>query len=114
MNEFAARISRVRMKSGGADVVVIDGSPLVGEYIAIRGDMQNAVRQIIANAEEIGGYVMIAFETDGSHHICHRLDDDCPIPRTLLPAYVTEIVRRTCIGQYDAEAKFHELFEWQE
>lgn len=93
-----ARIGKVRMKSGGAEIRVLR-TPMPD----LNGT-ENWGGRLIANAKsvasysepgsELVGYVLIGLFSDGSNSSGVRWDDDkTPIPRTLMPAYVEELVR---------------------
>lgn len=118
MTEFRARIGRVRMKGGGADVVVIDRE-------ATNPDDENWCGKVVQNARSVAeqstpespliGYILIGFYSDGATSVGFRYDPErCAIPRALMPAWISEIVRREMITAPEAEAKFNVMFEWQD
>jgi len=118
MDSFRARIGRIRMKSGGADVRVINREP-------INLDDENWCGKIIANARGVAeqstdeaplvGYVVVGLYADGCSSIGYRYDPDrCPVPRSLIPLWIGEILRRDMITNVEAREVFNEMFEWQE
>lgn len=106
MSEFAARISRVRMKAGGADVrIMVNHAPNAeGENWA--GELVRNARTAAewASAENpIAGYAVIAMFSDGSSSVGYRYDGDlCSVPRVLFPAWVEELLRRDMITYPEA------------
>lgn len=99
MTEFRARIARVRMKNGGADVTVLDGS-----------DRSEIARDLVEQAgiyaddtdadSQLAGYVLIAFYSDNARAVAYHRPEG--VPGELLPAYVSELVRRKCVTQAEA------------
>lgn len=118
MTEFGARIGRIRMKNGGADVRVMNREPINPEGEDWRG-------KIIANARGVAeqatpeaplvGYLVVGFYADGCSSIGYRYDPDrMIIPRPLIPSWLAEIVRRDMLVSVEARDTFNEMFEWQE
>ncbi len=119
MSEFNARVRRVRMKSGGADVTVInsvnhdngDGEDWRGSIVA------NARRAAsFASAESpLVGYVVVGLFADGQSSVGWRYDAArCVVPRTLLPHWVSEVIRRDIVTGTEAADTFERMFEWVE
>jgi hypothetical protein len=115
MSEFKARIGCVRMKNGGADVRILNREPINPEGEDWRG-------KIVANARAVGeqatadaplvGYVVIGLYADGCSSVGYRHDPDrCPIPRSLLPSWIAEIIRRDMIVALEARDVFNDMFE---
>lgn len=118
MTEFRARIGRIRMKNGGADVRVLESKrgPDGGD------DWRGA---IVRNAKSVAeqdtpdsplvGYILIGMYGDGATSVGFRYDNDrCLIPRSLMPAWVAEIIRRDMVTAPEASDKFNEMFYWQD
>lgn len=96
-----ARIGKVRLKSGGAELRIFDrvAKDLGGE---------NWCGKIVENARTIAGYdaedsrlvgyFILGLFSDGSHSTAYRYDPKrSPIPRRLPPGYVTEALREDMI-----------------
>lgn len=103
----AARIGKIRMKAGGAEVRILHTPTPNIDDTNWRGDLiRNA--KAVASYDEPGstlvGYLLVGFFSDGSVSTGYRWDkDSTPIPRALMPAYVEEIVRRDMITSVEAE-----------
>tara|TARA_R100001530_G_scaffold119658_1_gene86877 strand:+ start:147 stop:452 length:306 start_codon:yes stop_codon:yes gene_type:complete len=62
----------------------------------------------------VGELVVGVFE-DGSASVGLRWDKEAsPIPPSLVPSWIAEIIRRDLITAAEAEGVFHENFEWVE
>jgi hypothetical protein len=117
MSEFAARISRVRMKDG-ASVTILPtpmdyGDPDLPENW--RGKLIEHAKRIAGYDEpksELDGFLVIGMFSDGSTSIGLRIPDR--LPRPLIPGYVAEILRRDVITECAAERVFDAHFEWVE
>jgi hypothetical protein len=83
-SDFRARIGRIRMKNGGADVRVLNREP-------INPDGENWRGKIIENAKGVAdqataeaplvGYLVVGIYSDGCSSIGYRYDPEtCPIP----------------------------------
>ena len=113
---FAARIARVRMKNGGADVRVLN-TPQPDTF---DGKPDNLIGRIVSHAKEIAGqsetgsrldgFVVIGLFSDGKTSAGVRLPDR--LPRCLMPAYVSELLRRDLITHNEAETVFDDHFQW--
>lgn len=118
MSEFRARIGRVRMKNGGADVRILDRAPVNPDGDDWRGALNRAAREIAANGTDtqpLVGYFIAGFFKDGATSTGFRYDPElCVIPRALMPSWVAEIVRRDLISEQEARDVFSEMFEWVE
>ena len=117
MTEFRARIGRVRMKNGGADIHVLDrNDDNDGENW--RGKIIEHARQIAEQGEpdsSLSGFLVIGFFSDGRTSTGFRYDKDrCPIPRALMPSWIAEIIRRDMITGAEAEYTFNQMYEWRE
>ena len=113
MSEFAARVSRVRMKAGGADVRIMVTPPKLGS--ASEALLQSA-RHIVSEQDEestLEGYAVIALYSDGMKNLCYDFSGDHGVPVELLPAYMTELMRRVATDKI-AATTFDSMFEWQE
>lgn len=120
MSEFRARIGRVRMKNGGADVRVLDRKDVNPGGEDWRGSVVSSARKIAENATDenpLVGYVIVGIYPNGTS-VGWRYDWDhsmnSQIPRMLLPAWIAEIIRRDMIAEVSARDVFDEMFEWRE
>lgn len=116
MSDFAARISRIRMKSGGAEVSLIRNERAERGEEDWRGAVVRNAKRVAELASEeapLVGYLLIGFYSDGSASSGFRIDHaGCPVPVALMPSWVAEIVRRDLIVDTEAENKFHDMFHW--
>jgi hypothetical protein len=109
MTEFRARIRSYRSKKGGADIVVIHTPQVDGENI--NGKIIEHAK-IIADIDGLDGFIVIGLFSDGKRSMGYRVPER--IPRDLLPAYVSEIVRRDALMAHEAAEVFDDKFEWVE
>lgn len=96
-----ARIGRVRMKNGGADLHVL--------HTAKHPDLDEAdwrsmlVRHAVSIASDttpIAGYFIMAVFEDGTYNSASRVDfERSPIPLTLWPAYIEEVARTKLVSE---------------
>lgn len=118
MEEFRARIGRVRMKDGGAVVRVLDrklDSPNGENWRGKIMENARAVASFDQEGSELVGYLLLGIYSDGQSSFGFRYDAErCPIPRSLIPSWIAEIVRRDMITVPEAADKFNEMFEWQD
>lgn len=118
MTEFRARIGRIRMKNGGAEVRVLQRKPLNGDGDDWRGRILSHARMTADNASDdnpLTGFIVIGVFSDGSSSVGFRWDDEqCAIPRALIPSWVAEIIRRDMITEIEAGALFDRMFEYVE
>lgn len=104
----AARIGKIKLKSGGAEVRVLhrDAPNLNGDNW--RGDIVRHAREIAglgSPGSDLVGFVVIGLFSDGCSSLGYAWDKDrVPVPRTLLPAYVAEVIRRDLITSNEAES----------
>ena len=98
----AARIGKVRMKSGGAEVRVlrrelVDQSAKIIKYARKIAEMSKP-------GEALVGFVTIGLFEDGKTSIgCHYDPTTSVVPRALLPTWVAEVIRRDLITAHEAE-----------
>lgn len=118
MTEFRARIGRIRMKNGGADVRVLNREPVNPNGEDWRGKIVANARGVADQATDeapLVGYLVVGLYADGASSVGFRYDyDRCPVPRMLIPAWVAEILRRDMITAPEAADKFNDMFEWRE
>ena len=112
MNDFRARIGRVRMKSGGADVHIIEGFALPDEE-SPEATLNRSAREA-ADGGGVAAFALTVFMSDGRVLFNWRHTDECPIARTLLPEYIGELVRRYALTRHEAEETFDSMFQWAE
>jgi len=96
-----ARIGRIRLKNGGAEVRLLNRRLDPGHGENWRGEIVRAARKIGEHGEpgsDLVGFVVVGLFSDGAHSIGLRWDPDrVPIPRRLMPVYVEELVREHLI-----------------
>ena len=102
-----ARIGKVRLKQGGAEIRVLHNdrrSP------GLNGSPENWNGKIVENARAIAeddpivGYVIVAVFENGKYNSACRIDPKrCPVPTTLWPAYVEEVVRRVTVTKAEID-----------
>jgi len=101
------RIGRVRMKSGGADLRVLHQTTPNPEGKNYRGALLNGARKISemgSPGSDLVGFFIVGFFSDGSASVGFHWDNErSPIPRSLMPAYVAELVRRDMITCPEAD-----------
>ena len=123
MSDFAARIGRIRMKDGGAEVRVLHSRPGPDGGDDWRGAVVRNARAVAEFATEeapLVGYLLIGFYDDGTNSVGFRYDSNNrnAIPTNLIPAWTAEIIRRHMIVDAEASDKartvFNEMFEWRE
>ena len=112
MSDFAARVGRVRMKNGGAYLTVIEGWQSPDEETC-EAALYDVTREV-ADRRDLSAFFLTTMHTDGEVTFSHFIDGDCGIPRTLLPAYVGELVRRNVLTRSDSRQVFETMFEWAE
>lgn len=119
MSEFAARVSRVRMKRGGAEVRVLHNRIAEAGGEDHRGALlrnARAIADLATLAVPLVGYVLIGIYEDGATSVGFRYDHENrnAIPRALLPAWVAEVIRRDIISAEEARDVFDRMFEWRD
>jgi hypothetical protein len=118
MSDFAARIGRIRMKNGGADVRVLHRSEPNPDNESWRGKIienAKAVASYDEDGSELVGFLVIGIFSDGQTSVGFRYDKKrCPVPLSLMPAWVAELVRRDMVVAPEAENRFNDMFEWRE
>lgn len=94
------RISRVRLKAGGADVRVLRGSDY-GEMARKCIDYSRTI--VEQKRRDLVGFIVIGWASDGSYSMgCHLAQDSpCTIPRALLPSWVSEVIRRDIVTRQE-------------
>lgn len=117
MTEFRARIARIRMKNGGAEVRVLRREPINPDGEDYRGKVVENARRVAEMATDeapLVGYVLVGLYRDGTTSVGYRYDlNDCPVPRMILPEWIAEIIRRDMITAPEARDVFNEMFEWR-
>jgi len=112
MNEFRARIRRIRMKNGGADVRVIEGfSPPKDESVAAA--LLRASRDMVEDGP-IGAFLTVAFTEGGGVMFNWKYTAECGLSRTLMVPYIAELARRYLLTREEASECFSDMFEWVE
>lgn len=107
---MGGRIGKVRMKDTGFEFRVIGG---VRDPENDNGAAMMRHARDISQWPDMAGSIVIGIFKDGKTSVGFRWDDAmAPIPRSLLPAWVAEIIRRDLITEIEAERTFHQNFEW--
>jgi len=117
VSEFRARIGRIRMKNGGAEVRVLTSKPGPDGADDWRGAIvrnARAVAEMGTNDNPLAGYVLVGIFEDGGTSVGWRYNFEArnAIPRMLLPSWLAEIVRRDLISGNEARGVFNEMFQW--
>ena len=100
------------MKDTGFEFRVIQGPP---EPENDMGATLIRHARKVAEWSNLAGTMVIGIFEDGATSVAFRWDDDrCPVPRSLAPAWIAEIVRRELVTSVEAENTFHDIFEWVE
>lgn len=109
---MTGRIGKVRMKATGFEFRVIPGVSEPDSDVGVH--MMRCARDI-GTSKGLAGHIVIGVTEDGGFRCGFRWDDSrSPVPRTLIPAYVAEILRRELIVGPETEDTFHRNFEWVE
>jgi hypothetical protein len=115
MTEFRARIGRVRMKNGGADVHVLARANSDPDR---RGEIVKHARMVAGHSQPddpLVGHIVIGFFKSGKSSVgCHYDQNTCPVPRVLLPAWTEELVRRDLVTDPECREIFDQKFEWRD
>lgn len=118
MSDFKARIGRIRMKNGGAEVRVLNREPINPDGENWRGSILSGARKIgerATNEAQLVGYIVVGVYRDGAASVGYRWDyDNCPVPRAMIPAWIAEILRRDLISEPQAKDVFNEMFGWRD
>lgn len=114
MSEFRARIGKVRMKAGGAELHIIDGPDHQDGKEAKLLQMARFVADESEEGSSLEGFIILAFYSDKCRNILFDLDGDHGIPREMFPAYAEELVRRKCIMQAEACDVVNRANGWDE
>lgn len=89
------RIGRVKLKAGGAEVRIFANPEPRSEKAS---SLVRNARGIAGNFDEdVSGYVLFAWDSQGRYSFAYRFTEGGPIPFTLLPAYVADVVRREIV-----------------
>ena len=106
MTDTHCRIRRVRMKSGADITVLRFQKPSDRAAVMLR-----QARQIVASrGEDLEGFILLAWGKQGGTTIGSDISDHQPIPRALLPSWVTEVIRRDLVTEYEARRVFDEAY----
>lgn len=97
----AARIGKIRLKAGGAEVRILHQEQPNPGGENWRGKLIEHARKIASYSgpkSDLVGYVIVGLYSDGGHASSVRWDRNrTPIPRRLMPSYVAEIVREEMV-----------------
>lgn len=107
----AARIGRIRMKNGGAEVRLIRQETPNPDGENWRGDIVRCARNIAGHSKpgsELVGFVVLGLFADGATSIGWRYDyERAMVPRAVLPAWIAEVIRRDLITHPEAVETFN-------
>lgn len=109
-----AKIGRVRMKAGGAELRLIHQETPNSGGENWGGELAAFGRRMAADAPADGGivgYVAVAFFGNGMTCTNYKWGDESPCSRTLLPTLIGELVRRDVVMETEARHVFDEMFE---
>lgn len=97
-----ARIGKIRMKAGGAEVRVLHRPQ--GDQSAKIIRHAHVIAKMSEPGSELVGFVTIGLFNDGKTSVgCHYDPKTGVVPRAMLPAFVAEIIRRDLITAAEAE-----------
>lgn len=106
------------MKNGGAEVRLIRNDKMAAGDEDYRGTILRHARMVADKDEpgsELISCVTIGLFSDGSASVGFRYDPKtCPVPRSLFPTWVAEILRRDMVTDDQARDVFNEMFEWRD
>ena len=117
MSEFRARIGRIRMKNGGAEVRVLHQNHANGDEDWRGAVLKNAraIGEMATEDSPLVGYLLVGVYGDGTSSVGYRYDPKtCPIPRSVFPSWIAELIRRDLLTDVEARNVFNEMFEWQD
>lgn len=106
---MSGRIGKVTMKETGFSFRVIDG-PADPDNDMGAAMMRHA--RTISSWPGLVGTIVIGVFEDSKTSVAFRWDDErSPVPRTLVPSWISEIVRREMVTGQEAESVFDNKFE---
>ncbi len=94
MTDAHCRVTRIRMKAGGAEVRVIDGgrrSDLPATLVRHAGELAACF------PNDMAGYLIIAWDFLGAFNRGTRLHAESPFSYRFLPGFVSEALRRDVV-----------------
>lgn len=112
------RLRRIRFKDGRAPVTVLHTPKDFGigeDAENLNGAALKSAKTLVSFSEPdspLDGYILIGFFADGQRSIGYRLPKR--LPREIVPAYVSEIIRSDIITDRNAEEVFDQKFVWVE
>ena len=96
------RIGKIRMKAGGAEVHRL---PLSDKDRVQRLMAEKAAKLAsLYKPGEMVGYVVFGWDINGYHSTAYLIEEKSPIGLTLLPAYISDALRRRMIEEGDWES----------
>lgn len=109
---MSGRIGKVRMKATGFEFRVIAGP---SDPANDMGAAMMRHARTISQWDGLVGSIVIGVFDDGKTSVAFRWnDEDCPVPRALVPAWLAEIARRELVTGIEAAEVFDSKFEWVE
>lgn len=108
----AARIGKIRMKAGGAEVRVLRRDlPNNQGTENYSGKIIECARNIAGYGQpgsELTGFVVLGLYADGATSIGWRYDATASVvPRAMLPGWVSEVLRRDIITHVEAAETYN-------
>lgn len=101
-----ARIGKIRLKAGGAEVRVLR-NVAADPADNLRGKIIGHAKMIADMGKpgsELVGFITIGLFADGKSTVGCRFDpNSSPIPKSLIPSWAAEILRRDLITSAEAE-----------
>lgn len=109
-----ARIGRIRLKDGGAEVRLIASQSEKEWRDNAAAGLAAFARRVVEFVPENGqitGFIGLGWYEDGSTIAHFHWGDNAPCNRAFLPEFVAECVRRDVITESEARMVFNEMFE---
>jgi len=113
------RLRTIRYKDGRAPLTVLHNRPAPNGENDWRGKLIENAKAIAELGEEdsaLCGYVVLGIYADGKTSLGFRYDSRQrhSIPRTMIPSWIAEVVRRDIVAGPEARAVFDDMFQWVE
>ena len=86
-----AKIGRIRLKSGGAEIRIFSRP----EERRVESELRSHVEELIGREEPMTGFVVFAtYNAAEDFQLGYMSTVKCPIPETLFPSFVADALRR--------------------
>lgn len=93
------RIGRVRLKAGGAELKLFRQTPAMIGHVELTHSARVMVDQHFP--EEPISFVLLAWSDSGQFSVGWHHREESAIPRTLMPSYMAEVLRRRMITEFE-------------